>query len=299
MALTSNLPSGFRGLHAWHLGTSLEWLEPIRRDRTFKAIDTYESLTEVDSSYVGGHTWDQVIRSEIYDAATNDLVVVQRLFIRRFERDRGRKVAKEMRQRTRYSPDELRAVAEETLNEYRRGAKPFAAEDVVVGDSIGSIVRGPLTSVDCLAFVRGWGGAYILAHGSMWEFVAKHPGAFPPDSSGVPDSPERTHWSDEFARAVGAPMAFDYGPQRIAWCGTLITNWMGDAALLRSLNVRLRKPNYHGDIVRISGKVTAVDFTSGMVTIGLEGHNQLTELVVEGDAVVDLGFAAPSTGRPQ
>lgn len=296
MALTSCVASGFRALHAWHLGTSMEWSRPIRRDQTFEARDVLESISQVASAYSGSNTWDQVIRSEITDRETGELACTHRLNIRRFERDAGRTGGKERRERATWTSDELVALAEEALAECPRGATPRLIEDVEVGDELDPIVRGPLTSSDCLAFMRGWGGAYILSHADMWEFVRKHPGAFPLDESGVPDTPERTHWSDTFARNVGAPTAFDYGPQRIAWCGTLVTNWMGDDAFLRRLEVWLRKPNYHGDVLRVTGRVTAVDRVTGAVAIEITGYNQVGQLVVDGTAEVVLEHEIESAG---
>jgi acyl dehydratase len=294
MALTTILPSGFRGVHGWHMGVSTEWNEPIRRDQTFYAVDTLESIDEVDSQYVKGKTWDQVIKSDIINRATGQVACVNRTFIRRFERDRGREAAKESRERTRYTGEEIDSLARETLSESAQGARLLRPSDIQVGDDIGSILRGPLTSTDCVAFVRGWGGAYILAHGDMWDFASKHPGAFPPDSSGVPDSPERTHWSDEFARSVGAPTAFDYGPQRTAWCGTLVTNWAGDDAVMRRLSVKLRRPNYHGDTVRIGGAVTKVDTRNRSVEVEITGANQLGDVVVQAEAQVELEYTSRS-----
>ena len=111
---------------------------------------------------------------------------------------------------------------------------------------------------------------------------------FPPNAANIPDSPERTHWSDEFAQAIGAPAAFDYGPQRIAWCGTLVTNWMGDDARLKRRSVQLLKPNYHGNTLMIGGVVRGVDHAAREVTIDLRGVNQLDELIVDGGATVTL-----------
>jgi acyl dehydratase len=298
MALTSCVASGFRALHAWHLGTSMEWSRPIRRDETFDAVDILESISQVQSSYSGPNTWDQVIKSEITERSTGEVACAHRLNIRRFERNAGRESRKEQRERATYTPDELMVYAEEALAERPRGKETLRVADVNVGDQLGSIVRGPLTSSDCLAFMRGWGGAYILSHADMWEFVKRHKGAFPLDESGVPDTPERTHWSDAFARKVGAPTAFDYGPQRIAWCGTLVTNWMGDDAFLRRLDVALRAPNYHGDVVRLTGQVTQVDIATRTVNIDLAGHNQLGSLIVDGHAVVELEYPAGGGETP-
>jgi crotonobetainyl-CoA:carnitine CoA-transferase CaiB-like acyl-CoA transferase len=40
------------------------------------------------------------------------------------------------------------------------------------------------------------------------------------------------HWDEEFAREVGAPGAYDYGPERCSWLTHHLTNWMGDDGFL-------------------------------------------------------------------
>jgi acyl dehydratase len=287
--LTPSGISGFRAVHAWHLGLDIEWNDVIRRNQTFKSVDTYESLKEVTSAYAGKNTYDQVLRSDLIDVDTGKVVAVYHTLARRFERTAGKDTGKyKARTRSTYTADELQEVARKYATEKRTGSAPHPVSGVSVGDSIGEIIRGPLTSTDCITFVRGWGGAFLLANGFAWDFITTHPGAFPPDRSGVPDSPERTHWDIDFAQDVGAVAPFDYGPQRISWCGTLVTNWMGDAAMLRKLSVRLRKPGYHGDLVTINGHVTAVDPASRCVDVAFEGLNQLGEISVNGTAQVQL-----------
>jgi hypothetical protein len=290
LALAPHGSSGFRGVHGWHMGISIEMHdEPISRNQVFDTYSILESIKEVHSAYVGRRTWDQTYRTDLLDRDSRQLVAVLRSSTRRFERNEGRKIAKYgKRVRQTYSEDQLRDIATAILAETPRGADPRFVEDVAVGDSLGEIKRGPLTSNDCIAFVRGWGGAYVMANGNMWEFVRKHPGAFPLDDSGVPDSPERTHWSDKFAQAVGAPAAFDYGPQRESWCCTLLTNWMGDDAIVRSFSARVLLPNYHGDLVCLSGEVAAVDLAASRVEVTFGGRNQLGETVVDGTGSIEL-----------
>ena len=54
-----------------------------------------------------------------------------------------------------------------------------------------------------------------------------------PNRFGIPDCPERVHWEPEFALMVGAPGAYDYGPERCSWLTHQLTNWMGDDGFLR------------------------------------------------------------------
>ena len=66
------------------------------------------------------------------------------------------------------------------------------------------------------------------------------------------------HWDTELVQTVGVPAPYDYGPQRVAWAITLLTNWMGDAAWLSTLELSLRRHVVVGDTIWISGTVRDV-----------------------------------------
>jgi acyl dehydratase len=282
-------PRGFPGIHGWHLGCSFEWHDHIRCDRRFSGRSIMESVEKVESAYAGGEAYDQTILTELSDD-TGALVCEVRSMIRRFERDKARETKKYKRtEKQSWTDEQIAEIADRYAAEEIRGAEPRYVEDVAVDDELPEIIRGPLTITDCMAFNMGWGGAYVFAHGYAYQFLRKAPGGFPPNESNIPDSPERTHWVDAFAQAIGAPAAFDYGPQRISWCGTLLTNWIGDAGLLRRLRVRNLRPNYHGDLVTLRGRVISIgDETPRDVRVDLEGTNQLGEVVCDATATVRL-----------
>lgn len=293
MALDKNMMGaaarGFPGTHGWHLGNTFEWFDVIRRDVAVDSSSTMESIEPAQSRYAGGIAYDQTIKTDLHDRDSGAPVCRARTFIRRFERRAGAKAAKYgSRSMYRWTEDELQSIAAAYEAEEIRGSEPRMYEDVTVGEQLPVIVRGPLTLMDCMAFNIGWGGSFVFAHGYAWEFLKQHPGAFPPNSANVPDSPERTHLVDAFAQTVGAPAAFDYGPQRIAWLGTAVTNWMGDTGALRTLTVRLLRPNYHGDAVYIHSGVVAVRPDAQEVDVTLTCVNQLDELVADGTATISL-----------
>ena len=90
-----------------------------------------------------------------------------------------------------------------------------------------------------------------------WTITAAIPQAGILNDFGVPEPPEAVHWDNELARRVGVPAAYDYGPERIAWIGTLLTNWIGDAGFLERLHVQVRNHNIIGDLTTCQAKVTA------------------------------------------
>ncbi len=67
--------------------------------------------------------------------------------------------------------------------------------------------------------------------------------------------PERVHWEEDFALEVGAPGAYDYGPERCSWLTHHLTNWMGDDGFLRRAECKVRRHNPEGDLLFIKGKV--------------------------------------------
>jgi hypothetical protein len=92
------------------------------------------------------------------------------------------------------------------------------------------------------------------------------------------------------AKAVGVPGAYDYGPERISWLAHLVTDWMGDDAELRRLNVQVRKHNIVGDLTRCNGKVLRTWRKGGdhLVECEVYGVNQRGERNCQGVAVVAL-----------
>ena len=54
--------------------------------------------------------------------------------------------------------------------------------------------------------------------------------------------------------------------------GRFVTDWAGPAALLRSVKLRLGAPNYPGDTMRLTGRITAIDGT--VATVAVTGANQ-------------------------
>ena len=98
------------------------------------------------------------------------------------------------------------------------------------------------------------------------------------------------HHRDSVAREVGVPGTYDYGPQRTAWLATLVTNWMGDDAILKRLRGEMRRFNVVGDTTWITGTVSRTYIKDGyaLVDIDIVGENQRGELTTKGMATVHL-----------
>ena len=76
-----------------------------------------------------------------------------------------------------------------------------------------------------------------------------------------------------------------------------MTNWIGDAGRLLTLNARLLAPNMLGDTTWFSGRVIGLqdlDALSGLIDIEATGTNQRGELTLRGTARVALPRRNPA-----
>ena len=189
-----------------------------------------------------------------------------------------------------YGPEDLDAIYRLYADESIRGTLPRYWEDVRIGDQLPTMVKGPMTVTGFIAYAQGWGGLYIRANKLAWKMMRQHPGTAIPNRFGIPDCPERVHWEPEFARMVGAPGAYDYGPERCSWFSHLITNWIGDDGFLTALQTEIRRHNPEGDVIYLDGEVSGKQQKDGqhLVHFNLLAKNQRGELSARGTASARL-----------
>ena len=177
-----------------------------------------------------------------------------------------------------------------TLKSEFAAPTPRYWQDVSEGEALPTMLKGPMTVTGFIAYAQGWGGLYIRANKLAWKLVDAHPGLGIANRFGIPDCPERVHWEEDFAREVGAPGAYDYGPERCSWLTHHMTNWMGDDGFLRRATCKIRRHNPAGDLLFIKGKVTRKYVEGGrhLVAIEQEARNQDDEVSILGTGVVQL-----------
>jgi hypothetical protein len=163
-------------------------------------------------------------------------------------------------------------------------------DDVAEGQALPTMLKGPMTVTGFIAYAQGWGGLYIRANKLAWKLISRHHGVGIKNRFGIPDCPERVHWEEEFALKVGAPGAYDYGPERCSWLTHHLTNWMGDDGFLRRATCKIRRHNPAGDMLLIKGTVKRKFIEGGrhLVEIDQVAHNQNDELSVLGSGIVEL-----------
>ena len=190
-----------------------------------------------------------------------------------------------------YTQEELARIYALYDHETIRGKEPRYWEDVAVGTPLPTLVKGPMTVTGFIAYAQGWGGLYIRAHKLAYQMIKRHPGLGITNKYGIPDCPERVHWEPEFAQKVGAPGAYDYGPERCSWLSHAVTNWIGDDGMLHRLSCEIRRHNPEGDTLFIRGTVTgkyASDDGKKYVEFALVAENQDGDLSARGTAVAQL-----------
>jgi acyl dehydratase len=290
--VVSGYVGGLPGIHAMYAGTDFRWERPIHEGARVIGESVLLDLVEKPSRFAR-RAVQQTYRTT-FTGDDGGVVAVADSWCFRTERDTARERRKYARvDPHRYAPDELARIAQAYRDEAIT-SEPRRFADVAVGDPLPPVVKGPLTVTSIIAFVQGWGSLYVRAHGLAFEMFDRHPALGIHNGFGVPEPPERVHWDDEFARAVGVPAAYDYGPERVAWLGHLVTNWMGPGAFLERLRVEVRRHNLVGDTTWCRGSVTGARVVDGrgVVSIAVSGVNQRDETIAVGEAVVRLPLPA-------
>jgi acyl dehydratase len=295
--IISGYVGGLAGTHAMWAGADWTWHKPVLRNDTISTEAHLKDLIEHQTRFAG-RSFQQVYHVNFFNQH-GDLVAEADSWCFRTDRDHAREVGTkytEARERGEkvYSEEELQKLYDLYRNEEVRGATPRYWEDVTVGDKLPTMLKGPMTVTGFIGYAQGWGGLYIRTNKLAFQMFDKHPGLGIKNRFGIPDCPERVHWDQDFALMVGAPGAYDYGPERCSWLTHYATNWMGDAGFLRKAKSQIRRHNPEGDVVLIDGTVTAKSVENGqhLVEITQKARTYNDETSATGVAVVQL----PSRG---
>jgi acyl dehydratase len=289
--IVSGYVGGLPGVHAMWAGAEWTWHLPVRRNDTITTEAWLKDVVERETSFAGRAV--QQIYHVDFRNQDGALVAAADSWCFRTDRDwareRGTKYAG-TRPPRRYTDAELAEFGRLYAAEGPRGARPRWWEEVQEGETLPVMAKGPMTVTGFIAFAQGWGGLYIRANRLAWKQLQRHPGLGIPNRHGIPDVPERVHWEPELARLVGAPGAYDYGPERCSWLIHQLTDWMGDDGFLRRAHCRIRRHNPEGDLLRIEGRVVRKWIEDGLrlVEVAQEARNQDGELSVVGGGVVEL-----------
>src|SRR5688500_2678631 len=291
--IVSGYVGGLAGVHAMWAGADWRWHRPVRRNDTITTEAWLSDLIEHQTKFAG-RSIQQVYHVDFFNQS-GDRVADAESWCFRTDRDVAREegtkyAAVKARAPKRYSDEELADVYRLYANETVRGATPRYWDDVREGETLPTMAKGPMTVTGFIAYAQGWGGLYIRANKLAWKQIHRHAGLGIKNRFGIPDCPERVHWENEFATMVGAPGAYDYGPERCSWLTHHITNWMGDDGFLRKSKCQIRRHNPDGDVLFIEGSISRkyVDGGKHLVEIAQQAATHRGELSASGTAVVEL-----------
>lgn len=280
-----------RGVHAFYSASAREWWAPLRPGQAVTRRNALVGVLDKSSEFAGRavHEWT----AQVFRAAGGPLLAGQYRLMIRTERTKARERQKyDSVEIKPYGEDEIDAIEEQYSREERRGAEPRWWEDVDEGDTIGPMVKGPLTVTDIVCWHVGMGmGLYgIKPLRLAWQNRTRIPRFFHRDELNTPDVMQRVHWDPEFARRSGNPTTFDYGRMRETWLIHLCTDWMGDDAWLWKLDCEFRKFNYVGDTQWLQGTATRKHLSEGRpaVDLDLTMTNQRGEETTPGHATILL-----------
>jgi acyl dehydratase len=291
--IVSGYVGGLPGVHAMWSGADWTWHKPVRRNDTISTDAYLKDLIEHETRFAG-RAVQQIYHVDFFNQQ-GDKVAEADSWCFRTERDHAREQGskyKDVRAREprRYSQEEIQEAYKLYANEEVRGSTPRYWQDVKEGEDLPVMFKGPMTVTGFIAYAQGWGGLYIRANKLAWKLIDAHPGVGITNRFGIPDVPERVHWEEDFALEVGAPGAYDYGPERNSWLTHQLTNWMGDDGFLRKSHCKVRRHNPEGDMLFFKARVKRKFVEDGrhLVEIEQEARNQDDELSVVGTGIVEL-----------
>lgn len=94
------------------------------------------------------------------------------------------------------------------------------------------------------------------------------------------------HYDRDYAQSLGLPGVILHGLLKTAYLGQLVTDWLGEAGRLRSLDVSYRGMDFPGRAYRCRGIVKEKD--RRLVTLEVWGEDPDGKRTTIGTAVVEL-----------
>jgi acyl dehydratase len=282
----------FRGVHVFVSGGTWDWYRPLYPGDRIFSFAGEESL-DVKASEFAGRSVIQVRRDVAIDQRGEVVGVYRILRVlteRKTARERGKYAEIEAAHYTDADLAKIDAIYEQ---EGPRGAEKRFWEDVEVGDALQPMVKGPLTVTEMIAFHAG--GYGFVPYGLRASRVGfKNRRRIAPfyikNEYGIPDVAQRLHWDSSWAKAIGNPMAYDYGVLRQSWFYHQVSDWAGDDAFIERLVDSIRKFNYMGDTQFLTGEVVGKREQAGryLVDLKLRMVNQRDTETAFADATVSL-----------
>jgi acyl dehydratase len=265
---SAGLPQGLPGVHSIWTGSSYNFERALRVGDVVSSRSYLKDVVEVESGFAGGRAVYQTYEALYFDQSGAPLGSRRDTWIRN-ERQKTRQVSKyESTPIATWTSDQIEEIFAGYAAEKRTVRRSYA--DIAVGDELGVLTKGPLTPTAEIAF-ESFFGIYLVGNSLAVDLYRRHPALMIPNEQGVPEPPQRVHWDAEFTKnTLGLPGAYDIGLERCAWLINVMTNWMGETAYVRSIDVQYRRFNYMGDVTYNKGRVTGLRRNDGQQIVDVE-----------------------------
>jgi acyl dehydratase len=281
-----------RGVHAFYSASAREWWAPLRPDHRIWRRNALVAVLDKPSEFAerAVHEWS----ANVFRDDDGTMLSGQYRLMIRTERKKAREKKKyDAIELASYTDAEIDAIEAEYAAATRRGAASRWWDDVEEGDTVGPMVKGPLTVTDMVCWHVGMGmGLYDVKPLALGAANRRRiPRFFHRDDQNVPDVMQRVHWDPEWARRAGNPTTYDYGRMRETWLIHLCTDWMGDDAWLWKLECEFRGFNYVGDTHHLTGTIVRKYLAPGdrpAVDLELAAVNQRGVVTTPGTATILL-----------
>lgn len=96
------------------------------------------------------------------------------------------------------------------------------------------------------------------------------------------------HHDKKAAQAAGLPDVFMNILTSNGLMGRFVTDWAGPDSTLKGIDIKLGAPNLPGFVMTITGEVKSVDADSGVVSVTVEGENNVWGTHMSGTVRVAL-----------
>lgn len=199
----------------------------------------------------------------------------------------------EGRKKPRYTAEQLDEIHKfydaELAGKFRRGAEVLYWEDVLEGEDLKPLIRGPLDATDIVSW-EGVSG-YTMAFAWKWKAMRTDLGRCLIDpETGAPHNAIDWHYLDQMAQVAGLPFAHSVGRQNEAILATALSNWMGDDGFVKRFYAAHRVTWFHGEVITAKGKVKRKYVENNEHLVDLDVWNELPDgkKATVGDATVKL-----------
>jgi acyl dehydratase len=303
----SGIQFGWPGLGSFHSATQAYFYKPVYWGDKISATCRYDGFSGPrPSKFAGRMVTDHFINS--YRNQRDELVAEIHWQVVNFERASAKSRSKdavadnskpELVLPHPWAEEQIREVEEQVLREEPRGIETRFWEDVVVGEQIQTLTKGPIGLTDEVAFIAGGGTPIprLKAHAAALADYQVHPAwSFRDPVMGSSEPIYAVHYNKAAANAMGVAFQYDVGFQRQCWQVQLLTHWCGDDGWVRDCSSQYRGFVYLSDVVTLGGEVTAKSVTDDgehVVELATFARNQRGVDVMPGTATIAL----PTRGK--